>query len=120
MAKGLSALVADKEPGIRALLKEFLGQLGFTVVEAGLSRHALSLITENDFSVVQLEDELSGSSSLSFYEEAFSLRPALRKRFIFMTCGLPDAPNVLRACQLIRKPFDFLVLEKTVREVVER
>lgn len=119
MQKHLSALVVDGEPDIRALLKDFLNPMGFTVFEAGLPRQALSFITEYDFSLVLFEYELPGTNGQRFYREACRLRPELRKRFIFLTCGLPDE-SMRKGSLCIGKPFDFTLLHETIRQVVQR
>ena len=119
MKKKVSVLVVDGEPDIRALLKEFLVPLGFEVFETGLPRQALLFITEYDFSLVLFEYDLPGTTGPRFHEEACNVRPALRNRFIFMTCGLTDA-STLMGCRYLAKPFDFSQLDAAIRAVLQQ
>lgn len=112
-------LVVDDEPLIRWSICETLRQEGYTVVEAGDARTALSAVgtAPRPFDVVVLDVRLPDSDGLSFLS---ALRQAISAPIVVITAhGTSDLAHEARvrgAFSVMHKPFEMQALAETVDE----
>ncbi len=113
-------LVVDDEPLIRWSVSETLRHEGYTVVEAGDAKSALTAVNEGDspFGVVVLDVRLPDSDGLSLLARLRSAMPGAR--IILMTAhGTPELADDalgLGAYCVISKPFGMAAIAEIVEQ----
>ncbi|MFA5898541.1 MAG: response regulator [Hyphomicrobium sp.] len=114
-------LIVDDEPEVRALLRTGLENEGFSVLEAGDGRQAVSLIERVPIGLITLDLKLGGEDGLKVARE---LRAA-RNVPIIMITGKGDAIDRVVGLELgaddyIPKPFLMREVVARVRAVLRR
>lgn len=115
-------LVVDDEPLIRWSLVEALGDLGYSVVEAGDGRTACRALSESDsFDIVVIDFRLPDSNDLTLMSRLRALRPAVP--IILMTAfGTPEivqGAHDLGAYRVVNKPFEIHELAMLVTQACD-
>lgn len=107
MSKSLVVLVADEEPAIRELLKDYLSELEMRAILAATGQDVLQTLRTTHVDVVLIDMHLPGMDTLAVFSEAVKANPALRRRFIF-TGPLAGAQGRNETGSLmLAKPFRF-------------
>ena len=104
---GRRALVVDDEPGMVELMTTLLKGAGWQVEVAATGRAALERVRAVRFDVVLSDIRMPDGSGEDFYRSVVRDRPALAKRFVFMT-GDTANPSAWRFVEETQAP----VLEK--------
>jgi PAS domain S-box-containing protein len=113
------ALVVDDEVPIRELLARLLERRGFEVIEAESGEAALHIARDRRIGVVVCDVRMPGMSGADFFSELCTVKPDLRRRFIFMSGDAPRArgEGLIEGAPILSKPFTSAdldaVLEKT-------
>jgi two-component system response regulator ResD len=114
-------LVVDDEPGIREVVRMYLEQDGFQVVEAGDGRQALALAAECDPQLIILDLMLPGMDG---WEVCRRIRSRSNTPIIMLTAKVMEADRVigleLGADDYVSKPFSPRELSARVRAVLRR
>ena len=106
---GTSVLVVDDEPGIVALLKDFLEADGYRVVTAGNGAAALGRLEQNAVDLILTDIRMPELDGPGFYREVERQHPHLLGRIVFMTGNIltDDTADFFAAtgAPCLRKPF---------------
>jgi CheY-like chemotaxis protein len=121
-------LIVDDDEVIRAALREWLEDEGYTVWEAADGIEALYLLDQSDTTVVIVTDysmpRLDGRGRMDFVRLTGDL--ARRSALIYMTASERIISPILAsdlqaaATPVLRKPFDLATLTKVVEEAQAR
>ncbi len=119
----LRILIADDEPGCRAVMKRIISNLGFTPLEAAGEAAALSLFRSEDCGLVLSDLAMERpDSGLRVANEVRRLRPGTPVILLTGRPGTDTAIPGLRAgvCDYLSKPFRVRELEDSVRRALAR
>jgi two-component system cell cycle sensor histidine kinase/response regulator CckA len=115
-------LVVDDEEAMRAIMADFLGQLGYNILSAAEGRQALKMAQEYSGTIHLLLTDVTmdGMSGPELAEALLQQRPAVKVVFV---SGFPEgsvAPDgVLKpGTVLLQKPFTIKLLSAKLREVL--
>lgn len=113
LKKDAPILIVDDNENIRRLLKTFLLEKGYPVLEAQNGQEALAQAQANKIAVVLLDIEMPVMDGLETLPKLLEINPQLG---IVMATGVLEDEKVKKAVELgaygyILKPFDFLYLE---------
>lgn len=116
---GETILVVEDEPIVRMLVVEFLGDLGYRILEAKDANTALPILGSDEPIGLLLTDVgLPGLDGRQLAEAAQTMRPALKVLFATgyaeTSAGAPSA----NGAELISKPFDLDFLADTIRRIL--
>jgi CheY-like chemotaxis protein len=109
-------LLIDDERLLLEMVAALLVEVGLEVATATSGADALAILTsDDDFDAVLCDVSMPGKSGLAVYEEIKQRRPALARRFVFMSGGVLSA-DIARGLAdtgrpSIVKPFTFEQLE---------
>lgn len=121
MAPSTRLLIVDDDPSVRAMLREYLGNHGFAVSEAGSGEEMRAALDSQLPDLVLLDLRLPG-------EDGITLARFLRERYdvgIIMVTGSGDAVDRIVGLEVgaddyVAKPFDPRELLARVRSVLRR
>ena len=116
-------LIVDDEPVVLTALKFTLEREGFHVVSCTSPLKALSILAEQDFSVIISDQRMPEMMGLDFLVESRSLRPQASRILITAVLALPtivDAINRGEIFRFVAKPWLREELIATVRNAVQR
>jgi two-component system cell cycle sensor histidine kinase/response regulator CckA len=115
-------LVVDDEEAMRAIMADFLGQLGYNILSAAEGMQALKMAEEYSGTIHLLLTDVTmdGMSGPELAEALLQQRPAVKVVFV---SGFPEgsvAPDgVLKpGTVLLQKPFTIKLLSAKLREVL--
>lgn len=117
----LTVLLAEDEPMLRKVVRETLRHAGFAVIEAEDGAAGLEILQSDSAIDVLLTDiKMPGLNGYQLAEAGMALRPEMR---VMLMTGYADEaiPDVIEnaSIPILRKPFDFATLAKSVREIVD-
>jgi CheY-like chemotaxis protein len=113
-------LVVDDDQSIREILIDFLGELGFTVIDASGGAEALARIQRDAPDVVLLDIRMPGMDGVETLRRLRDLNAAIP---VLMITGNEDAQTAeetlrLGAFDCVSKPFDFSYLERAIHKML--
>jgi CheY-like chemotaxis protein len=119
---GKEILVVDDEEMIVELYLQLLQALGHSIDTASTGVEALRKIEERDYDLVITDIKMPRMSGIQLYEKTMEIKPAMRRRFIFITGDM----NSLTSKQFstvtdnpcLLKPVNIEKIEATIREVL--
>jgi CheY-like chemotaxis protein len=119
---GKEILVVDDEEMIVELYLQLLQALGHSIDTASTGLEALRKIQERDYDLVITDIKMPRMSGIQLYEKTMEIKPAMRRRFIFITGDM----NSLTSRQFstvtdnpcLLKPVNIEKIEATIREVL--
>jgi len=119
---GKKILVVDDEEMIVELYLQLLQALGHSIDTASTGVEALRKIEERDYDLVITDIKMPRMSGIQLYEKVMEIKPAMRRRFIFITGDM----NSLTSRQFstvtdnpcLLKPVNIEKIEATIREVL--
>lgn len=113
----VTALVVDDDPGMRALLRDWLEREGFRVLEESSGERLLALAQGARFDVVILDKEMPGLGGLDVLPAFRRQRPEVPVILVTAFGGARVAEEALKlgAQQYLEKPFQFRALIAAVR-----
>jgi DNA-binding response OmpR family regulator len=109
-------LVADDEPGVIQLLRQFLKANGYEVVTASNGEQALEKIQQEDLQMVLLDFKMPGKNGIDVLKEIKKERPDI---CVILFTGLSDeeiGPRAIAAGadDFIKKPFNLNTLQNAL------
>jgi putative two-component system response regulator len=115
-------LVIDDEEVIRSLMREILERAGYETIGAETAEQALSLLEEQDVSLVVSDIVMPGLTGLELLEEVRARRPSLP---VILVTGAGTYENLSEAVTrgangLVIKPFSHADLQNAVAGALER
>jgi putative two-component system response regulator len=115
-------LVIDDEEVIRGLMREILERAGYETIGAETAEQALSLLEEQDVSLVVSDIVMPGLTGLELLEEVRARRPSLP---VILVTGAGTYENLSEAVTrgangLVIKPFSHADLQNAVAGALER
>jgi PAS domain S-box-containing protein len=121
-AQGEHVLVIEDDPAVRMLVMEFLGELGYTAIDAADGNAGLALINSRTRIDLLLTDVgLPGMNGRQVADIARQMRPGLR--VLFMTGYVANAKSRSDfgrdGMGLILKPFAIDALARKIRQVID-
>ncbi len=117
------ALLLDDDPILRELITAFLAEKGYAVVQVQNGGEGVREVLSGDFTLVVCDLNMPGLPGDMFYRAVERLRPALCKRFIFITGHRDDAKTDAFIAQVngfvLWKPFQLKELGDaiTIQEI---
>jgi len=119
MRKGVSILVVDDEPIVRALLKDLLEEEGYEVMTAVDGIEGLERMEEAHFSIIFSDIHMPRMDGLEFLKKAKEIAPMA---IIIMMDSFPDKfgeeAEKEGALRCIHKPFDIHEIRGLVDSIV--
>ena len=115
-------VVADDDPEMRAVLRDFLSRTGYGVVEASGGGELLDLLARVTASVIILDKEMPGRSGLDLLPPLRSRHPEIPV-IVITAFGGPStrqAAERLGAVGYIEKPFRLSDLLAVIRRAVRQ
>jgi PAS domain S-box-containing protein len=119
---GECILVVEDEPGVRMMVTELLGELGYRVLEAASGPAALSVMEDApQIDLLVTDVGLPGMNGRQLAEHARQQRPALKVLFItgYAEKAALRSDFVGEGMDLITKPFAVDHLAAKIREMIE-
>ena len=119
---GECILVVEDEPGVRMMVTELLGELGYRVLEAASGPAALSVMEDvPQIDLLVTDVGLPGMNGRQLAEHARQQRPALKVLFItgYAEKAALRSDFVGEGMDLITKPFAVDHLAAKIREMIE-
>jgi len=115
-------LVVDDEPGVRAVCRRGLSQIGYEVTEAISGQEAVSIARRESFDLLLVDIIMPGMNGLETFQALKALQPDLIG--IVMT-GYATVDNAIEAVNLgfsgfLLKPFKLRELEAAVQEALTK
>jgi PAS domain S-box-containing protein len=116
-------LLVEDDAGVRALLRQVLSPLGYTLLEAGNGQEALRLLADypDPIHLLLTDVVMPGISGKTLAEEASRTRPDLKMLFMsgytdeaIVQHGVPDAEAAF-----LQKPFSLMALAAKIRSVLD-
>ncbi|MFO0618585.1 MAG: response regulator [Polyangiaceae bacterium] len=122
MTDRLRILVADDEPAMLSLNANYLRQKGYDVVEASDGVSAWETAQDGNFDLLLLDVMMPGMSG---WEVCKKVKAARQDTAVVMLTGIGENLNdmtspLYSADGWLDKPFDFLELERKIRETLEK
>jgi DNA-binding NtrC family response regulator len=116
----LTVLVAEDEAMLRVVVRETLRRAGFNVLEAADGAAGLEILkSDAPIDLLLTDIKMPRLNGYQLAEACLSLRPAIR---VILMTGYADetVPDAIRAASIpvMRKPFDFATLAKSIREAI--
>lgn len=121
-AESPTIVVADDDPEMRAVLRDFLSRTGYGVVEASGGGELLDLLARVTAAAIILDKEMPGRSGLDLLPPLRSRHPEIPV-IIITAFGGPstrEAAARLGAVDYIEKPFKLSDLLAVVRRAVRQ
>ena len=117
-------LLVEDETGVRELAREYLEQVGYTVLAAENAQHAVKIVKDHTGTIELLFTDvvMTGMSGRQLAEEMQKLRPGIR---ILYMSGYADEAIIHhgilgRGAVLLQKPFTLNSLALKVRETLDQ
>ncbi len=115
-------LVVDDQPGVRRLVQEVFGEIGYRVLSAANGYEALELCRQHRPRVVLLDMKMPVLDGLEALKELKQLYPSL---VVFMMTAVGDGERINEAISsgahtCINKPFDVFALRTLVEGVLQQ
>lgn len=116
----VTVLLAEDEPMLRKVVRETLRHAGFAVIEAEDGAAGLEILqSDSSIDVLLTDIKMPGLNGYQLAEAGMALRPAMR---VMLMTGYADEvmPDAIEnaSIPILRKPFDFATLAKSVREII--
>jgi DNA-binding NtrC family response regulator len=117
-----AVLIIEDDPGMRALLKDFLEREGLRVFEEANGEGAITLVESSEFDAVILDKEMPGVNGLDLLGLFRRRCPDTPVILITAFGGATVAEEARRrgAARYLEKPFRFTDLLEAVRTVTKR
>lgn len=115
-----TVLLAEDEPMLRRVVGVTLRHGGFVVIEAADGTAGLEVLqSEASIDMLLTDVKMPGLNGYQLAEAGLSLRPAMK---VMLMTGFADEaiPDAIREASIpiLRKPFNFENLAKSVREMI--
>jgi DNA-binding NtrC family response regulator len=123
MADARPILIVDDEEIVLVALRDTLLREGYTVVSSPHAVHALSVLKEQEFSVVITDQQMPMVSGLEFLSQIRQIQPDATRILITAVLDLSiliDAINKAEIYRFVVKPWSREDLLATVKSAVER
>ena len=113
-------LLVEDDDTIRFFLSRDLADEGYEVLEAGLAKQALTLLSSHQVDLVILDLKLPDRSGLDLLPDILDRDPDLPVIFLSGEASVGDAVRAmkLRACDFIEKPPDLPILKRTIAHLL--
>jgi DNA-binding response OmpR family regulator len=115
-------LIVDDDEGVREMLADFFGVLGYTAIVAGDGREALGLLEKHKVSLVISDIKMPVMNGIEMMKKIKEKHPDLD--VILITGYEPDyswhSVRKAGASDYVCKPFTIDVIEKKVRVLLDR
>jgi len=120
---GQRILVVDDEPGIRDVLGEILGGLGYGVDTAGSGMEALAAVKEQTYDLIISDLAMPGMDGEKLYQVLRDEHPELARRIVFLT-GDTVSVNTRQFLERtgnrwLTKPFNISDVEHAVSDMLK-
>jgi PAS domain S-box-containing protein len=113
-------LVVDDEVEIVHIIQKVLMRSGHTADVASNLAEALKLATANEYDFIISDIKMPGGSGIDFYTKLSLVKPAYKRRFIFLTGDTSNSTTLhfleREGIAYFPKPFDMQVMETLLRE----
>ncbi len=113
-------LVVDDETSIQEIFSELLKDRSCQVHGASTGLQAMKFIENQSLDLILCDLKMPGMDGQRLYEKTKEIKPEITKNFIFITGDTlsKKTSEFLQACnrRWIHKPFNFLEVEKLLRE----
>lgn len=110
-------LVVDDDPQLRAALHRHLGRF-FAVTTAANGREALDKLRDRAFDAIVTDVDMPELDGLGLRREVMERYPALGKRLLLMSGGVPHWLRLDPTMRFITKPFTVDELRRVVEEMI--
>ena len=123
MAEVRPILIVDDEEIVLVALRDTLLREGYTVVSSPHAVHALSVLKEQEFSVVITDHQMPMVSGLEFLAQVRQIQPDATRILITAVLNIStliDAINKAEIYRFVVKPWSREELLGTVKSAVER
>ena len=122
MPNAVHILVVDDDPAIREVLREGLGDCGYSCETATNGQEALAMLRSNGFQLVVSDVDMPVMDGVSLLREVKALRPDTE---IIMLTGLVDLDTAIQAIRMgasdyLTKPFNLEQVRITVERALEK
>jgi CheY-like chemotaxis protein len=122
--RGRTVLMLEDDPDLAAVLQAFFETEGYIVTRVANGVEGLKRVITSDFNVVLCDMLMPHLAGDMFYAAVERVKPALCKRFIFMTGHRADPKwdafvRKVGAIMLF-KPFELHVLAETVQTMLRK
>lgn len=118
----IRVLLIDDENLLLNAIAQYLKSVGLIVETAESYASAISKIEKMTFDVVLSDIRLPGKDGFELYHMACQIKPALQKRFVFMSGDMvrknTQEQLTLTGCAAIEKPFSFQNLHDILKEQI--
>jgi CheY-like chemotaxis protein len=119
---GITILVVDDEPDVRAVVADMLREAGYSVLEASSGPEALDIGARHpgDIRLLLTDLIMPGMTGRMLADALGANRPGMA--VIFMSGHVDDSRQAAREPGLhyLRKPIDWEKLESMVRDLIEK
>ena len=116
-------LVEDSEP-LRALIKEFLNDSGYTVLEAANGNDAIRIASEfgGPIHLLLTDVVMPGMGGQQLAEQLTRIRPATKVLYMsgYPNAGIAHSGILAAGVVLLEKPFTREILSRRVRQVLDQ
>ena len=114
-------LLVEDEPGVRAVVTQMLGSLGYKLLVAESAQHALELIAQEQVDLLISDVIMPDMRGPELYRQALERKPDLSALFISgyseeVFSSLPSEENRIG---YLGKPFTVRQLQDAVNELIE-
>ncbi|MBI3828926.1 MAG: response regulator [Planctomycetes bacterium] len=120
MNTSLVVLVADEEPAIRDLLRDYLAELDLAAIPVATGQDVLKVLRTTHVDVVLIDAHLPGMDAQAVFREAVKIDPALRRRFIFTGPLTGPQGRTEFGSLMLTKPFRLEDLAAAILELCDR
>ena len=123
MAEARPILIVDDEEIVLVALRDTLLREGYTVVSSPHAVHALSVLKEQEFSVVITDQQMPMVSGLDFLGQVRQIQPDASRILITAVLNIStliDAVNKAEIYRFVVKPWSREELLASVKSAVER
>jgi PAS domain S-box-containing protein len=119
---GKEILVVDDEEIIVELYLQLLQALGHKIDTASTGLEALKKIEARDYDLVITDIKMPKMSGIQLYEKVASIKPSMRKRFIFITGDMNSLTNQQMSTvtnnPCLLKPVNIERIESTIHQLL--
>lgn len=118
-----SILIVEDDPGTANVLRELVGELGYSATVVASGREALACLHTTDFDAILLDLVLPDVDGFTLLDQLRSIKPHLMPRVIVST-GMPERYlgelDDTLICAVIQKPVESRTLGRLLRECCDR
>jgi len=117
-------MVVDDDPTLAAVLAEFVGMLGHSVVVCGSGEEAMDWLGRESFDLVFTDYRMPGMNGQEFYRAAVGDHPSLVGRVVFVTGDTASETTQWFiqsvGCLQLSKPFQFAQVQRLMASLCPR